>query len=207
MAIQNYEDLRVAAANWLARDDLASRIPEFIALAEGAFNRELRTRAMEQRAYTATVAGQQFYAWPTDMLELRYVKIDKSPPVVLEYVNPEVFESQDTQQTGTPRCWSDIQAALALWPVPTDGLTVQIDYYKKLDLANAGDGGNWLSQRHPDVYLYGTLMQAEPFLMNDARMETWRGLLNAAADQMQREEWRIKAGTSPHRVTSDYQGA
>ena len=57
MAIQNYNELAAAVAAWLARGDLADRIPGFIALAEAAFNREFRVRAMEQRATAATVAG------------------------------------------------------------------------------------------------------------------------------------------------------
>lgn len=206
MAIANYNDLLVAAANWLARDDLASRLPEFVALAEAACNREFRVRAMEQRAQTLTSAGQAHYTWPTDLLEIRYIKIAGDPPVVLDYLSPGQIEALGNE-AGTPRCWTDTQAALRLWPVPVAGLTLEIDYYQKLDLANAGDGGNWLIRRHPDIYLYGTLLQAEPYLMNDARAQTWAQLLNAAADQMLREEWRIKAGAMPAMVRADYKGA
>src|SRR5262245_35637917 len=116
MAIQNYNDLRVATANWLARDDLASRIPEFVALAEAACNREVRVRAMEQRAQTATVGGQAHYTWPTDLLEIRYIKIAGDPPTVLDYLNPERIEALSAE-AGTPRYWTDLQAALRLWPI------------------------------------------------------------------------------------------
>ncbi|MCC6468595.1 MAG: hypothetical protein IT563_09755 [Alphaproteobacteria bacterium] len=206
MAIANYNDLLVAAANWLARDDLASRIPEFVTLAEAACNREFRVRAMEQRAQAGTVAGQVFYTWPTDLLEVRSIKLAGDPPAVLTYLSPEQMESQGSE-AGPPRYWSDIQAALRLWPAPTAGLTIEIDYYQRLDLAAAGDDGNWLIRRHPDIYLYGTLLQAEPYLMNDARAQTWVQLLNAAVDQMQREDWRIKAGVMPAMVRTEYRGA
>jgi hypothetical protein len=206
MAIRNYNDLLVAATNWLARDDLSSRIPEFVALAEAACNREFRVRAMERRAQAETVAGQAVYAWPADLLEIRSIKVAGSPPIVLEYLNPERIEGLGAEM-GTPRCWSDMQAALRLWPVPVGGLAVEIDYYQRLDLANAGEDGNWLIRRHPDIYLYGTLLQSEPYLMNDGRTQTWAQLLNAAVDQMQREEWRIKAGAMPAMVRADYRGA
>jgi hypothetical protein len=206
MSIANYNDLLVAAANWLARDDLASRIPEFVALGEAACNRDFRVRAMEQRALASTVAGQAHYTWPSDMLEIRYIKVAGDPPTVLTYLNPEQIEAQGATE-GTPRYWTDVQAALRLWPIPTAGVTIEIDYYQRLDLANAGDGSNWLIRRHPDVYLYGTLLQAEPYLMNDARAATWAQLLNAAVDQMQREDWRIRAGVMPAMVRADYRGA
>lgn len=34
MAISNYTELQTAVANWLDRDDLSARIPEFIGLCE-----------------------------------------------------------------------------------------------------------------------------------------------------------------------------
>lgn len=204
MAFDNYNDLKAGVANWLARDDLTTRIPEFIKIAESAFNRELRVRAMEQRA-TTTTTTEVYYAWPSDLLEIRSIFIQGTRNTVLTYITPEQVEAQNPQETGTPRYWSDIQASLRLWPQPTEGLTIAIDYYKKLNIAS--DTNNWLLSRHPDIYLYGSLMQAEPYLMNDARVETWRALLTASADQLQREEWRVKAGASPRRVVSDYMGA
>ncbi len=206
MALANYNELAASVAAWLARDDLTQRIPSFIALAEAAFNREFRVRAMEQRATAPTVAGQQYYAWPEDLLEVRYIRLTGDPPVVLTYLSPAQFVAREAE-AGRPRFWSDIQAALALSPTPSGTSTVEIDYFRRLDLEAGGTDGNWLIRRHPDIYLYGTLMQAEPYLMNDPRAQTWAQLLNAAVEQMNREDWRIKAGVDPRRVTADYQGA
>lgn len=47
MAIANYGDLKTAIANFLSRDDLTSRIPEFISLGEDRVAQDLRVRAME----------------------------------------------------------------------------------------------------------------------------------------------------------------
>ena len=58
MAISNYTELQTAVANWLDRDDLTNRIPEFISLCEARFNRTLRLRAMETLdTSVSTVAG------------------------------------------------------------------------------------------------------------------------------------------------------
>lgn len=45
--IQDYSTLKQGIADWLARADLTSQIPTFIALAEARINRELRTRQMQ----------------------------------------------------------------------------------------------------------------------------------------------------------------
>jgi hypothetical protein len=39
MAINNYTELVAAIAEWLARDDLTARIPDFVTLAEAKINR------------------------------------------------------------------------------------------------------------------------------------------------------------------------
>ena len=44
MALNNYSDLKTTVANYLARSDLTSVIPDFIQLAEQRLRRELRIR-------------------------------------------------------------------------------------------------------------------------------------------------------------------
>ena len=65
MAIGTYAELQTAVANWLDRDDLSLRIPEFIALAEARMNRILRLRLMESTYTASTVATQRNLALPT----------------------------------------------------------------------------------------------------------------------------------------------
>ena len=67
MAIGTYAELQTAVANWLDRDDLTARIPEFITLAEARFNRLLRLRSMESKYNANTVAGQRNLALPTSI--------------------------------------------------------------------------------------------------------------------------------------------
>ena len=51
MALSTYDELRDSIANWADRADLAQFIPDFVALCEARFNRELRLRSMEQKEY------------------------------------------------------------------------------------------------------------------------------------------------------------
>lgn len=204
MAFANYADLKASVATWLARDDLTAQIPDFISLHEAWLNTELRTREMEQRAQTTTTT-EVYYGWPADMLEIRYIKVAGSPPSMLTYLPPEQIEALPTEQDAVPRFWSDIQSQLRLAPTPASGQTIEIGYYKKLDLAS--DTNNWLLNKNPGVYLFGTLMQAEPFLMNDQRTQTWNSMLTRAINGIEGAEWRVKAGATPRTVRSEYAGA
>ena len=53
MAFDTYANLKTAIANFLARDDLTTQIPDFISLAEARMSRELDTRSQEKRMLTS----------------------------------------------------------------------------------------------------------------------------------------------------------
>ena len=56
MSISTYSELKTAVANFLARSDLTTQIPDFSSLAEARMSRELETRSQENRA-TATLTA------------------------------------------------------------------------------------------------------------------------------------------------------
>ena len=92
MAISTYSELQTAVANWLDRDDLTARIPEFIVLAEARYNRELRIRGMETIVDISTVAGTRSYALPTGYLQARTLQLTTDPITPLEYLAPEMMD-------------------------------------------------------------------------------------------------------------------
>jgi len=49
-------------------------------------------------------------------------------------------------------------------------------YYGKLSKLSTSNTTNWLLTLSPDVYLYGSLLQAAPYLQDDARIQVWAGL-------------------------------
>jgi hypothetical protein len=43
---------------------------------------------------------------------------------------------------------------------------------------------NWLLTSSPDIYLYGALLQAAPYLQDDARIQTWATLYERALNDL-----------------------
>ena len=51
---------------------------------------------------------------------------------------------------------------------------------------------------HPDAYLYGALVEAEPYLQNDKRLQVWAGLYNSTKDSIIESNERDRhSGTAP----------
>ena len=75
MAITTYSELKTAVANFLARSDLTTQIPDFITLAEARMSRELETRTQEKRAQASTAASDEYISLPTDLRKVRPLKL------------------------------------------------------------------------------------------------------------------------------------
>jgi hypothetical protein len=201
MAISNYTELNTAVANWLDRDDLTDRIPEFIALAEARFNRLLRIRAMEEKQTASTVVGQRNLALPGGFIQMRNLQINTSPITPMQYVTPEIYDRlYGSTQEGTPQMYTIISDELQLGPVPASVQTIEMLFYKKFDALTGVSPTNWVIDNAPDVYLYGCLLEAEPFVMNDPRAQLWATAFQQSISDIQEQDNKDRHSGSALRV-------
>jgi hypothetical protein len=207
MSIATYSELNTAVANWLDRDDLTDRIPEFIALCEARFNRLLRIRAMEYKQTASTVAGQRNLALPTGFIQMRNLQMNETPIVPMQYVTPEIYDRlYGSTLTGTPQMYTIIADEIQLGPIPGSVLTIEMLFYKKFDALTSAASTNWMIINAPDVYLYGCLLEAEPFIMNDPRVQLWAAAFEQSITSMQEQDNKDRHSGSALRVmnTSGY---
>ena len=207
MAISNYTELKTAVANWLDRDDLTDRIPEFIALAEARFNRVLRLRSMETKETASTVAGQRNLALPTSYIQMRNFQVNTSPLTTLSYVTPEIYDRLwGGSTTGTPKFYTILANEVSFGPIPASVQEVEMLFYKKFDNLSVTTTTNWLITNAPDIYLYGTMLEAEPFIMNDERVPLWAQALQQGISDLQEQDNKDRHSGSALRVmnTSGY---
>jgi hypothetical protein len=198
MAISTYDELKTAVANWLDRDDLTDRIPEFIALAEARMNRVLRLRMMESKYTASTVASQRNYALPTGYIQMRNFQINTSPVTPLQYVSPEIYDRLWGGSTGgTPQFYTIITNEIQLGPIPGSVLTLEMLFYKKITALSGTNTTEQMLTDNPDIYLYGALLEAEPFIMNDERVGLWaKGFQQAVADLQEQDNKDRHSGSA-----------
>ena len=207
MAIGTYAELQTAVANWLDRDDLTARIPEFIALAEARFNRILRLRSMEAKYTANTVASQRNLALPTGYIQMRNFQVNTSPLTTLSYVTPEIYDRLWGGSTsGIPKFYTILANEVSFGPIPATVMEVEMLFYKKFDNLSVTTTTNTLLTDSPDIYLYGSMLEAEPFIMNDERVTLWAAALDRAVSDMQEQDNKDRHSGSALRVmnTSGY---
>ena len=196
MAITTYTELQTAFGNWLDHSLFSARYPEFIALFEATANRRLRTRAMEAIA-TLTPAADGTVALPADYLAWRALTWTGQSRTELAYVNPGYFEAAyPTRPSDVPRIFTIVGGTLKVMPL--DSTALQFDYFQAIP-ALAGNSTNWLLSAHPDLYLFGSLVEAEMFGVNDERAPTWKARRDEIFDEIVKLDMKTR-GPSAVRV-------
>jgi hypothetical protein len=67
-----------------------------------------------------------------------------------------------------------------LAPQPDTAYVLILLYYAKPEALSDTNASNVFMANCPDALLYGALLEAEPYLMNDARLATWTQLYSSA---------------------------
>jgi hypothetical protein len=189
MALTTFNELKTSIGNYLNRSDLTSVIPDFITLTEAKLNRILRIRPMQKRVSTTLTSGDAFVDLPNDFLEATQIFIDSNPNKVLNYVNANQIELENTQETsGTPSQYTITGDEFQLSPIPDSNYTLKISYYAKIPALSAENTSNYLLASYPQVYLYGALLEAQPYIVNDERITVWMSLFNEAVQLINRDD-------------------
>lgn len=207
MAISNYTDLLSAVAGWLARDDLTSRIPDFVTLAEAKFNRVLLHPRMEART-TLTVntllASPEFLDLPSDFQTMRSARLSgvagKPRLGFMTQTQLDDYRYSRDNVAGQPFYFAVTGTQMELAPIPNQNYTVQVVYRGNIP-ALASNSTNWLLTLAPDLYLYGSLLEASPYIQNDERLSVWGSAVATVIDQLNVHGERQSFNSGPTTVS------
>lgn len=163
------------------------QIPRLIALAETRIAVELKLLGFK-RVVTGTLSsGVAVYDKPDRWRETISINIGTGA----------TFESRKSLFTRSYEyllaCWPDRTATdepefyadydfdhWLISPTPDQDYPWEVSYYEKLQPLDATNETNWLTDVVPQLLLYATLLEAAPFLKNDARIQTWQTLYDRA---------------------------
>lgn len=198
MALTDYSSLKTSVANYLARSDLTDQIPDFIRLAEERLARDLRTRKMLVVARADTTASDSTVGLPTDFLEMRDMHLRTTPVQALTYLSPSAFYAgARTTDSGRPKDYTILASEIQFAPVPDTAYSIQMLYYAKPQLLSDVNITNVFLANYPDALLYAALGEAEPYLMNDARLQTWAALYDRAITAINTSDQSSEYGGQP----------
>lgn len=194
--INNYADLQNAILDYCDRPELTTQVQLWIQLTEAKIKRILRRTTVRT---SVTINGDQ-NALPSAVAELRSVRLVTGNPnldLPLDIGTNEMlseFRANHGTATGRPQKASVFGTnQLMVAPTPDSAYTAEIFYYQGLTPLTVATPVNAVITEAPDLYLWGALTMAEPWLKNDDRMPMWKSLFDEALQQLndvaEREEY------------------
>jgi len=179
-AVMTYDSLVNDISTYLERTDQATleKIPTFIMLAEQVIAAEIKFLGNTTVMMSNMVQNQAVIDKPArwhKTVSMNVTVGGKRQPVLLrkyEYLR-EFWP--DPTQTGAPSYYCDYDYTHWLVaPTPDDDYAFEVLYYERIQPLDSSNQTNWFTIYAPQALLYGSLLQAMPFLKNDERMPMWQ---------------------------------
>ena len=173
--VLTYDSLVETTLQYLERSDAATReqIPTFITMCEFEIAQQIKTLGQMQVVESVMNAGNNVIAKPArwrKTVSFNVVNDQGRQPVFLrkyEYIKSYTPDS-DTQ--GLPLYYGDYDYEhWIVAPTPDQDYIFEVLFYERLSPLSSDNQTNWLTQNAPNAMLFGTLLQAMPFLKNDQR--------------------------------------
>ncbi len=201
MSLSNFTELKTEIANFLNRDDLTNVIPTFIRLAEAKMNRDIRHWRMETRK--TALLDNQFTTLPIDFLSPVRMTLNTAETKVLELAGTNEISklrAEAGNATGEPAYYAMIDGSIEVFPSPDADYTIEMLYYEAIEGLSNSITTNWILTYYPDVYLYASLLQSAPYLMEDNRIPVWGAYYTSALETLNQENELAKTGGSGRRM-------
>lgn len=171
------------------------QIPRLINLAERRIARELKIQGFINVVSSTLAAGQAVYPKPDRWRDTVSVNIgtgvNNDTRKVLFSRSYEYLTTYwpDRSQTEEPIFYSDYNYDnWLIAPTPDADYPFEVLYYELPPLLDDENQTNWLTEYAPQLILYGTLVEATPFLKNDERIPVWQSMYDRAAAMLNGED-------------------
>ena len=180
----------------LAADPIVyEQIPRLINLAERRIARELKVQGFIAVVTDTMVPGQSVYQKPDRWRDTVSINIGTG----VGNVNRKTLYTRDYEycrsywpnegQTDEPIFYAEYDYDhWLIAPTPDEAYPFEVLYYELPPLLDDSIQTNWLTEYAPQLLLYGTLLEATPFLKNDERIATWQQYYDRAAAMLNGED-------------------
>lgn len=191
--ITNYATLQTAVGDYLNRSDLSTFLPNFTQNAEMKLYRDLRIRAMETALSVTISSGVATVPTSPALVQLKYAYVDGSPVQPLDHVPPDMIYARYPVRSGShmPVDIAIEGTNFIFGPYPGN-YTIKGIYYARLSPLSGSNTTNWFTTNATDALLYGSLLEAAPFLGDDPRIPMWQIAFDMAIKSIKAEETRAR---------------
>ena len=177
-----------AAQSYTDRYDqeLESAIPAFLRVVESKINTALKVGEQSVRAQIYLEDNQEYYGLPDDFGGFRDVELIKKGSANLGHINaksgfggqtmiyatPEHMNGLERRGNSNHNFYTIVANQIQIAP-PANGDVLEVVYYQLVPPLMSDDESNWLSEKHPDAYIFGLCAEIAAFAKDDASFTTY----------------------------------
>jgi hypothetical protein len=189
-----YDSLVADISTYLERTDQATldKIPTFIMLAEQVLAAEIKFLGNLTVQQSTMVASQAVIDKPArwhKTVSMNVVVAGERRPVLLRKYEYLREYWPDPTDTDVPKFYCDYDYTHWLVaPTPALAYNFEVIYYERLQPLDSSNQTNWFTIYAPQAMLYGSLLQAMPFLKNDERIPMWQGQYDKIVNVLKTED-------------------
>jgi hypothetical protein len=189
-----YDSLTENIQSYLNRTDTATleKIPLFIMLAEQIiasqikFLGNLTVNSSTMVANTAIIDKPARWHKTVSMNVL--VDGERFPVLLRKYEYLREYSPIATV-TGIPVYYGDYDYTHWLVaPTPASAYTFEVLYYERIQPLDSSNQTNWFTIYAPQALLYGSLLQAMPYIKNDERSMMWKANYDQIMQTLKQED-------------------
>jgi hypothetical protein len=192
--VMTYDSLVEDISSYLERTDDATleKIPTFIMLAEQVIASQIKFLGnlvpMESQMTASDPVIPKPARWHKTV-SMNVTVAGKKQPVLLRKYEYLREYWPDPTETDIPKFYADYDYTHWLVaPTPATDYTFEVLYYERVQPLDSTNQTNWFTQYAPQALLYGTLLQAMPFLKNDDRIPMWQAQYDLIIQTLKTED-------------------
>jgi hypothetical protein len=192
--VMTYDSLVSNIQTYLERNDATTvaYIPTFIMLAEQSIAAEIKFLGNLTVANSTMVAGNAVIEKParwhkTVSMNITDTSSNRQPILLRTYEYLREYWP-NSALTGLPAYFADYDYTHWLVaPTPANNSSYEVLYYERVQPLDSTNQTNWFTVYAPQALLYGSLLQAMPYLKNDERIPMWQAQYTAIMNSLKAE--------------------
>jgi len=179
-AVMTYDSLVEDISSYLERTDAATlaKIPTFIMLAEQVIASQIKFLGNLTVQNSTMNAANPVIDKPArwhKTVSMNITVAGKRYPVLLRRYEYLREYWPDPAAEDVPKFYCDYDYThWMVAPTPAAAYNFEVLYYERIQPLDSSNQTNWFTIYAPQAMLYGTLLQAMPFLKNDERIPMWQ---------------------------------
>jgi hypothetical protein len=193
-AVMTYDSLVENIQSYLERTDAGTiaKIPLFIMLAEQVIAAEIKFLGNLTVNTSQMVANENVIDKPArwhKTVSMNITVAGKRQPVLLRKYEYIRNYWPDPAETDVPLFYCDYDYThWMVGPTPDVAYNFEVLYYERAQPLDSSNQTNWFTVYAPQALLYGSLLQAMPFLKNDDRIPMWEAQYKQIMDVLKTED-------------------